>query len=86
MSLAQYAKLMIIFLISPKNQNLKHTHPTQNHHPKSPPNITTQRLAISEFELEHSEYSEFSECSEHSNTPTNSNHKKIRVKFVVICG
>ena len=26
MSLAQYAKLMIIFLISPKNQKLKHTY------------------------------------------------------------
>lgn len=78
MSLAQYAKLMIIFLISPKPK--VKTHPP---HPKSPPKITTQRLAISEFELEHSECSE---CSEHSNTPTNSNHKKIRVKFVVICG
>ena len=81
MSLAHYAKLMIIFLISPKPK--VKTHPP---HPKSPPKITTQRLAISEFKSQQSECSEFSEHSEFSNTPTNPNHKKNSCKFVVICG
>lgn len=49
MSLAQYAKLMIIFLISPKNRKLKHTHEA----PESPKTPETPETPFFHFSSTH---------------------------------